>query len=70
VSVIGISHRIVRAKNQIIFTKSHLLVHMCQTNWELIIDQMVRFFIVEPIHLGSSSRLVTGAHTFLDLFKI
>jgi len=29
---------------------------------ELIIDQLVRFLVVEPAHLGSSPRLHTGAY--------
>jgi hypothetical protein len=33
-----------------------------------IIDQLVRFFVVEPVHPGSSPRLRTGACIFLDLF--
>ena len=29
---------------------------------------MVRFLVVEPAHPGSSPRLGSGAHTFLNLF--
>jgi len=36
---------------------------------ELIIDQLVRSFVVETTHSGSSSRLGTGARTFLNLFQ-
>ena len=36
---------------------------------ELIIDQLVRFLVVEPAHLGLSPRLGMGARIFLDLFQ-
>ena len=36
---------------------------------ELIIDQLVGFFVVEPVYLDSSPRLGTCARIFLDLFK-
>jgi hypothetical protein len=36
---------------------------------ELIIDQLVRFLMVEPVHPGSSPRLGTGARIFLNLFQ-
>ena len=35
----------------------------------LIIDHLVRFLLVEPIHLSLSSRLGTSARIFLDLFQ-
>jgi hypothetical protein len=37
---------------------------------ELIIDQLVRFFVVELAHWGSSSRLDTGARIFLIYSRI
>ena len=50
-------------------------VHACNPShkkrslYKLIIDQLVGFLVVEPVHLGSSHRLDTGAHIFLDLFQ-
>jgi hypothetical protein len=38
------------------------------THSHLIIDQLVGFSVVEPVHPDSSSWLGTGDHIFLDLF--
>jgi len=35
----------------------------------MIIDQLVRFLMLEPAHLGLSPRLGTGVRIFLDLFQ-
>ena len=49
-------------------TRSIFVVLTLKFHCELIIDQLVRSLVVEPIHPSSSSRLDMGAHTFLDLF--
>jgi hypothetical protein len=38
------------------------------SSYELNIDQLVWFPVVEPVHLDSSPRPGTGARIFLDLF--
>lgn len=35
----------------------------------LSVTQKVKFFVTEPSHRGSTSRLGTCAHIFLDLFR-
>jgi hypothetical protein len=47
---------------------------MCSNNeepWkcELSLAQLVRFLVVEPVHLGLSPRLGMGARIFLNLFQ-
>ena len=37
---------------------------------EPIIDQLVRFLVVESVHPGSSPRLGMGARIFLDLLAL
>jgi hypothetical protein len=44
-------------------------VEQIMSYYKLIIDQLVGFFVVEPVHLGSIPRLDTGARIFLDLFQ-
>jgi hypothetical protein len=36
---------------------------------ELRVAQLVRFFVVEPVHQSLSLRLGAGAHIFFDLFR-
>ena len=40
-----------------------------QPKRQLIVDQLVRSLMLEPIHSSLSPRLGTGARTFLDLFQ-
>ena len=41
-------------------------LHILYTR-ELIIDHLVGFLVVEPVHLGSSPQLGTAARIFMDL---
>jgi hypothetical protein len=53
------------------YTLKYLIINCLSkavTKSELIIDQLVGFLVVEPVHPGSSLRLGMGAHIFLDLF--
>ena len=43
------------------------MIKQCQHS-ELIIDQLVKPFVVKPIHSDLSPRLGSGGRIFLDLF--
>lgn len=43
---------------------THLKSHISEVG----VTQLVRFFVVEPIHPGSSSRLDTGTRIYGKLF--
>jgi hypothetical protein len=54
------------------YTLKYLIINCLSkavTESELIIDQLVGFLMMEPVHPGSSPRLGMGAHIFLDLFQ-